>query len=165
MHYICIRGDNMDKKHIIIIVLVIILVALIALIGVSLMGTNQNDVKVYNNVIDDVGSFNTTNETNFTVDSDSDDGGTHYLAEDPVLAEVTTFSQTSLMENTISQSEKVEDSPEGHTIYKTTANIGEHKGEVRYFSFLTDQDKGRHIYVGSEDYNLTCMMVDSFKIF
>ena len=69
------------------------------------------------------------------------------------------------MENTIDTAEKVNDSPEGHTICKNTANMGEHKGEVRYISFLTDNDKQRHILINSEDYNLTCMMVDSFKIF
>lgn len=81
------------------------------------------------------------------------------------MAEVTTFSQTCLMENTISDSEKVNDSPKGHTIYKTTANVGDRKGEVRYISFLTDNDRQRHIEINSEDYNLTCMMVDSFKMF
>ena len=155
----------MEKNHTIIIVLVVIILALVALMGLPLITNSQNNVKVYNNVIDDVGSFNTTNETNFTLDEGSSDGGTHYLAEDPVVAEITTFSQTSLMENTISESDKVNDSPEGHTIYKSTANVGKHKGEVRYFSFLSDSDKERHIYIGSADYNLTCMMVDSFKIF
>lgn len=87
------------------------------------------------------------------------------MANSTIMAEVTTFSQTCLMENTISDSEKVNDSPKGHTIYKTTANVGDRKGEVRYISFLTDNDRQRHIEINSEDYNLTCMMVDSFKMF
>ena len=51
------------------------------------------------------------------------------------------------------------------TLPKDTANIGEHKGEVRYFSILEDMDKGQYIMVSTGDYNLTCMIVDSFKIF
>ena len=155
----------MEKNHIIIIILVVIILALVALMGLPLITNSQNNVKVYNNVIDDVGSFNTTNVTNFTLDDSSDDQQTNYLAEGPLVAEVTTFSQTSLMEVTIEGADKVDDSPEGHAIYKDTANTGEHKGEVRYMSFLTDNDKQRHIMINTADYNLTCMMVDSFKIF
>ena len=156
----------MNKNHIIIIVLVVIILALAAFIAAPML-TNQKDaVKIYQNTIEGVGTFNTTNVTNFTLDNDdTDDGGTHYTVEEPLMAEVTVFSDTSRMEVTISQSDKVNDSPEGHTIYKSTANVGEHKGEVRYISFLTDQEKQRHIYIGSADYNLTCMMVDSFKMF
>ena len=155
----------MDKNRIIICILVIIIIALVALIGGFLyMNNAKDDVIIYNNTIEDVGTFNTTNVTNFTFDSESN-GQTHYLAEGPLVAEITTFSRTALMENTIDSSEKVNDSPEGHTIYKNTANMGEHKGEVRYISFLTDNDKQRHIMINSEDYNLTCMMVDSFKVF
>ena len=155
----------MNKNQIIIVILLIIIIALTALIGGFLLMNNaEDDVIVYNNTIDGVGTFNTTNVTNFTFDIESN-GQTHYLAEGPLVAEITTFSRTSLMENTIDTAEKVNDSPEGHTIYKDTANMGEHKGEVRYFSFLTDNDKERHIMINSADYNLTCMMVDSFKIF
>ena len=32
-------------------------------------------------------------------------------------------------------------------------------------SFLTDNERQRHIMINSADYNLTCMMVDSFKMF
>jgi len=157
----------MDKNRIIIIILVIIIIALAALIGGFLFMNNaKDDTVIYNNTIDDVGTFNTTNVTNFTLDEESTNyKGTHYLANSTIMAEVTTFTQTYLMENTISSSEKVNDSPKGHTIYKTTSNIGDRKGEVRYVSFLTDNDRQRHIEINSEDYNLTCMMVDSFKMF
>lgn len=156
----------MEKNHIIIIILAIIIIALVALISVPYLTNNEDNIKIYNNTIDDVGTFNTTNVTNFTLNTESsNEKGTHYLADGPMVAEVTTFTQTYLMENTISDAEKVNDSPEGHTIYKNTANIGEHKGEVRYISFLTDNEKERHIMINSEDYNLTCMMVDSFKMF
>lgn len=156
----------MDKNHIIIIVLAIIILALVALIALPFISNDQKDeVTVYNNVIDDVGSFNTTNVTNFTLDDSGSGQQTNYIAEGPLMAEISIFSQTSLMENTIEDADKVNDSPEGHTIYKDTANVGEHKGEVRYISFLTDNDKQRHIMINSADYNLTCMMVDSFKVF
>lgn len=156
----------MNKNHIIIIVLLIIIIALIAVISVTFLTNNQDAIKIYNNTIDDVGTFNTTNVTNFTLDEESSNAhGTHYLAEGPLVAEIVVFSQTYLMENTIDGAEKVNDSPEGHTIYKNTANIGEHKGEVRYISFLTDNERERHIMINSADYNLTCMMVDSFKMF
>lgn len=157
----------MEKNHIIIIVLVIIIIALAALVGGSFFMKNaKDDVIIYNNTIDDVGTFNTTNVTNFTLDEESsNDGTTHYLVEDPLVAEVIVFSQTNLMEITIDGADKVNDSPEGHTIYKNTANIGEHKGDVRYISFLTDNERQRHIMINSADYNLTCMMVDSFKMF
>ena len=46
-----------------------------------------------------------------------------------------------VIEITDSEGEKVDDSAEGHTIYKTNANIGEFKGEVRYISILKDNDK------------------------
>ncbi len=157
----------MDKNHTIIIILVIVIIALAAIIGGFLFMNNpKNNVVIYNNTIEDVGTFNTTNVTNFTLDNESStDAQTHYLVEDPLVAEVTVFSQTSLMENTIDGAEKVNDSPEGHVIYKNTANIGEHKGDVRYISFLTDNERQRHIMINSADYNLTCMMVDSFKMF
>ena len=44
------------------------------------------------------------------------------------------------------------------------ANIGEHKGEVRYISFIKDQDNNRWIMINSPDKNLTDLMVDSFKV-
>lgn len=156
----------MDKNNIIIIVLVVIILALVALFAVPLITNSQkDDIVIYNNVIDDVGSFNTTNVTNFTLDESGSDQQTNYMAEGPLVAEVSTFTQTSLMEVTIEEADKVNDSPKGHTIYKDTANVGEHKGEVRYISFLTDNEKQRHIMINSADYNLTCMMVDSFKMF
>ncbi|WP_407414348.1 hypothetical protein [Methanobrevibacter sp.] len=156
----------MNKNHIIIIILVIIIVALIALISAPFIFNDQkDDVVIYNNTIDDVGSFNTVNVTNFTLDDEDSDGEqTFYLAND-TITQVSLYSRTSLMENTIADSDRVNDSPEGHTIYKTTANMGAHKGEVRYITYLTDNEKERHIQISSPDYNLTCMMVDSFKMF
>ena len=58
----------MDKKNIIIIVLAIVVIALIALVATSFMNLNQkDDVVIYNNTIDGLGTFNTTNVTNFTL--------------------------------------------------------------------------------------------------
>ena len=156
----------MDKNHIIIAILVIVIVSLIALLGVSFLTNNVEEIPIYNNTIEGVGMFNTTNVTNFTLDEEStNEKGTHYMADGLPIAEIVVFSQTYLMENTIDDAVRVNDSPEGHTIYKNTATIGEHKGEVRYISFLTDNEKERHILINSADYNLTCMMVDSFKMY
>lgn len=111
----------MDRNHIIMIILVIIIVVLIALIGGFLFMNNaHDDIIVCNNTIEGVGTFNTTNVTNFTFDSEKN-GQTHYLAEGPLVAEIITTSRTSIMENTIDDAEKVNDSPKGHTIYKNTA--------------------------------------------
>ena len=153
----------MNKNHFIIIILVIIIIALISLICVPLM-FNHDDVKVFNNTIEDVGTFNTTNVTNFTLSNSSNGFQTDYIAND-TIAQITTSTSSSAVETTIASADRVNDSAEGHTIYKDTANVGEHKGDVRYFSILEDHDKDRYIMVSTADYNLTCMIVDSFKIF
>ena len=146
-------------------ILVIIIAALISLIGAtSLFNGQKDDVMIYNNTIDGVGSFNTVNVTNFTLDNSSNDKQTDYIANDSV-SQITTTSSSLLVENTIHGSDRVNDSAKGHTIYKNTATVGEHKGEVRYASFLTDNEKNRHIMISTGDYNLTCMIVDSFKMF
>ena len=68
------------------------------------------------------------------------------------------------MNASIAEAQKVNDSAKGHTIYKNTATVGQYKGEVRYFSYLKDNDKQRYVYISTGDYNLTCMIVDSFKM-
>jgi len=155
----------MDKKNIIIIVLAIVVIALIALVATSFMNLNQkNEVVIYNNTIDGLGTFNTTNVTNFTLNESSNGRQTNYVAND-TIAQITTTSSSSAIEITISEADRVNDSAKGHTIYKNTANIGDHKGEVRYFSVLKDQDNQRYVLISTADYNLTCMIVDSFKFY
>lgn len=144
--------------------MVIIIIALAALISFSFLTNNQDNVKIYNNTIDGVGTFNTFNVTNFVLDNYSNDKQTNYLGNDSI-AQVTTTTSSSVIDVTISEADKVNDSAEGHTIYKNTATIGEYKGEVRYFSILKDNEKDRYIFISTGDYNLTCMMVDSFKMF
>ena len=154
---------NMDKKNIIIIILVIAVIILIAAIGGLFLSNNKkNEIKIYNNTIDGVGTFNTTNVTNFTLSNSSDSSQTDYVGND-TIAQITTTSSSSLIEITVSEADKVNDSAKGHTIYKNTANIGTHKGEVRYFSILKDQDNSKYVFISTADYNLTCMIVDSFK--
>lgn len=155
----------MDKKNIIIIVLAIVVIALIALVATSFMNLNQkNEVVIYNNTIDGLGTFNTTNVTNFTLNESSNGRQTDYVAND-TIAQITTTASSSAIEITISEADRVNDSAKGHTIYKNTANIGDHKGEVRYFSILKDQDNQRYVFISTADYNLTCMIVDSFKFY
>lgn len=155
----------MDRNKIIIIILVIIVVVLAAFIGgLFFINNAKDDVKIYNNTIEDVGTFNTVNVTNFTLNESYDDGATHYTAKN-TGAEIIVTSSSSLIENTKAEADRVNDSAEGHSIYKNTANVGEHKGDVRYFSVLVDNENERYIYISSPDLNLTGMMVDSFKIF
>ena len=156
----------MDRKQIIIVILVIIIIALVALIGGLFFANNaKDDVIIYNNTIEGVGTFNTTNVTNFTLNESYDDGATHYSAQEGDGTQIIVTGSSALIENTKSEAEKVNDSSEGHTIYKNTANVGEFKGDVRYFSVLVDNDNQRYVYMSSPDFNLTSMMVDSFKMF
>lgn len=139
---------------------VIILIAAIG--GLFLSNNKGNGIKIYNNTIDGVGTFNTTNVTNFILSNSSNDYQTNYVAND-TIAQITTTSSSALVDVTISEANRVNDSAKGHTIYKDTANIGDHKGEVRYFSILKDQDNNKYVFISTADYNLTCMIVDSFK--
>ena len=141
----------------------IVIIALSALVGISLLGSQKDNVIVYNNTIKGVGTFNTTNVTNFTFDY-AKDGTDYYIANDS-KTQVSVTGDKEVMEITKDDSERVNDSAAGHTIYKTTANVGKYKGEVRYVSFLENGDKNQYSYLGSPDYNVTCMMVDTFRMF
>ena len=154
----------MKKNNIIIIFLVIVIIALITFIAAPFIINNQANVIVYNNTIADVGTFNSTNVTNFTLSNSTN----NYLTDDvgnDSIAQISTTSSSSMIETTIDQADKVNDSAEGHTIYKNTANVGEYKGEIRYFSILQDNDNDRYVMISTADYNLTCMMVDTFKFY
>lgn len=150
----------MEKRKIIIIltVILIVMVAAVAMLFIN----NANKPVIYANTIPGVGTFNSTNVTNFTLTPSDNSYQTDYIANDSI-AQVSVCTSSSAVEITISEADKVNDSAEGHTIYKNTANVGEHKGEVRYFSILKDQDNSRYILISTADYNLTCMIVDSFK--
>lgn len=146
----------------IIIILAVILVIMAAAVAMLFMNNDSNKPVIYNNTIPGVGTFNTTNVTNFTYNESTNTVQTNYLAND-TITQVSVSTSSYAVEVTISESTRVNDSAKGHTIYKNTANIGPHKGEVRYFSILKDQDNQRYIMISSPDFNLTCMMVDSFK--
>ena len=152
----------MNKNNIIIILLLIVIIALITYIAAPFIVNNQDNVIIYNNTIPDVGTFNSTNVTNFTLSNSTNDYQTDYIGNDSI-AQISTTSSSSMIETTIDQADKVNDSAEGHTIYKNTANVGEYKGEIRYFSILQDNDNDRYVMISTADYNLTCMIVDSFK--
>lgn len=152
----------MNKNNIIIIFLVIVIIALITFIATPFIVNNQDNLIIYNNTIPDVGTFNSTNITNFTLSNSTNDYQTDYIGNDSI-AQISTTSSSSMIETTIDQADKVNDSAEGHTIYKNTANVGEYKGEIRYFSILQDNDNDRYVMISTADYNLTCMIVDSFK--
>ena len=153
----------MDNKRLIIICGVILIISSIISAGVYFGLTNQQNNKhiIYNNTIDGVGTFNTTNVTNFTL-GDRGSGQTDYIGNDSIT-QISIIRSSYDIELSISEAEKVNDSVEGHSIYKNTANVGEHKGDVRYFSVLKDNDNQKYVFISSDNYNLTCMMVDSFK--
>ena len=154
----------MDKNKIVIIVLIIIIIALATFVGASFINNQNDNIKVFNNTIEGVGTFNSINVTNFTLSNSSNDQQTNYLANDS-RAQITITSSSSAIDVTISEAEKVNDSAKGHTIYKSTANVGEYKGEIRYFTILKDNDKDRYIMISTDNHNLTSMIVDSFKMF
>ena len=148
-----------------------IAVIIIAIVGSGIVIYHNIEVQkklnksvIYNNTIEGLGTFNSTNVTNFTLSNSSNEQQTNYIAND-TIAQVTTTSSSSAVEITISEANKINDSAKGHTIYKDTANIGNHKGEVRYFSILKDNDNKRYVMISTADYNLTCMMVDTFKFY
>ena len=157
----------MNKKIILIIILVIAVIASVSIIlyenQMTGIITHNNEPVIYNNTIEGVGSFQSMNATNFTENNTSAKGQTFYTSN-MTGCEISTITDGDMVEITKNEAVMVNDSPKGHTIYKITANIGEHKGEVRYVSFIKDQDNDRWIMISSPDKNLTDLMVDSFKV-
>ncbi len=157
----------MNNKKLITICIAIIAIAIIVCGIINVYNANEiqkelNKPIVFNNTIEGVGTFQSINTTNFTISNSSNDQQTDYKAND-TITQITTTSSSSAVEITKSEAEKVNDTPKGHTIYKNTANIGEHKGEVRYFTILKDNDNQRYIMISSGNYNLTAKIVDTFK--
>lgn len=157
----------MNKKTILIIILALAVIvgASVILYGNPLQSvmTHKNEPVIYNNTIDGVGAFQSVNATNFTYNETSSSGQVFYTSN-VTGCEVTILPTINMWEIPDAGSVKVNDSPKGHTIYKITANMGDHKGEVRYISYLQDSDNDRWITVASPDKNLTDLMVDSFKV-
>lgn len=158
----------MNKKTILIIILAIAVIvgASVILYGnplQSVMTHKNNGPVIYNNTIDGVGAFQSVNATNFKENETSAKGQVFYTSN-VTGCEVTILPTINMWEIPDAGSVKVNDSPKGHTIYKITANMGDHKGEVRYISYLQDSDNDRWITVASPDKNLTDLMVDSFKV-
>lgn len=155
----------MNKKTILIIILVIAVIvgASVILYGSQSIMIHKDEPVIYNNTIEGVGAFQSMNATNFTENYTSARGQTFYTSN-LTGCEISTIPDGDMVEITKNEAVMVNDSPKGHTIYKNTANIGEHKGEVRYISFIKDQDNNRWIMINSPDKNLTDLMVDSFKV-
>lgn len=153
----------MNKRNIIIIVLIIVVIAAIALYASGSLNKNSFDVNaptVYANSIKDVGSFNTTSVTNFTLNNSTNDVQTDYVANDNITR-VSVTSDSNFINATIDGATRVNETINAHTIYKDTVTDGKYKGEIRYISILTDNNK--FFIVSSPDYNLTAMMADTFK--
>lgn len=158
----------MNNKKTIIICAAIIIIAVIVS-GIMIYHANEiqkeaNKPIIYNNTIEGVGTFQSVNATNFT--NIKDDGtGQVYYKSNLTGAEISVCDKDKkYFDINLLQGEKVNDSPKGHTIYKTHATVGEGAGEVRYTAVIHDNDNNRIIVIGSPDKNLTDMMVDSFKV-
>ena len=158
----------MNNKKTIIICAAIIIIAVIVS-GIMIYHANEiqkeaNKPIIYNNTIEGVGTFQSVNATNFT--NIKDDGtGQVYYKSNLTGAEISVCDKDKkCFDINLLQGEKVNDSPKGHTIYKTHATVGEGAGEVRYTAVIHDNDNNRIIVIGSPDKNLTDMMVDSFKV-
>ena len=149
----------MNKKKIVIIVVI----AILAIAGgYYIMNYYKTEnVVICNNTIDGVGSFQAIDVCDFKLSPISDDNQKHYVGND-TIAQISVISSASAINKTISEAEKVNDSAGGHAIYKNTANVGEHKGDVRYFAVI--EDNGRFIFITTDSYNQTCTIVDSFEI-
>lgn len=153
----------MNKRNILIIVLLIVVIAAIALYASGSLNNNTLNVNaptVYSNSIKDVGTFNTTSVTNFTLDNSTNDVQKDYVANDKITR-VSLTSDSNLINATIDGATRINETTNAHTIYKDTVTDGQHKGETRYISILTDNNK--FVIVSSADYNLTSMMADTFK--
>ena len=118
---------------------------------------------IYTNTIKGIGTFNTINVTNFTPRKSDRFFQTFYLADDDITQVSATKSKYAVDVTLNFESERVKDSPKGHQIYRNTANVGKYRGETRYCSVLKDDDNDRYIYISTANYDLTCMMVDTFK--
>ena len=152
----------MNRKRKIIIIAVVAVIALAALGGFYFLKSNQKEEAIiYNNTIEGVGAFQSAGVENFTLSPIGDASQSHYMGSDNIT-QISVIKSASAINKTISDAEKVNDSGEGHAVYKNTANVGEYKGDVRYFSVL--EDNGRFIFISTNDFNLTCMIVDSFEI-
>lgn len=159
----------MNNKKLITICVAIIAIAIIVCGIISAYNTNElqkelNKPVIYNNTIEGVGTFQSVNATNFT--NIKDDGtGQVYYKSNLTGAEISVCDKDKkYFDINLLQGEKVNDTPKGHTIYKTHATVGESAGEVRYTAVIYDNDNNRIILISSPDKNLTDMMVDSFKV-
>ena len=152
----------MKKRNIIIIVIIIIVIAILGLYSTGFLKSNHtNDPTVYANSIKDVGTFNSTGVTNFTMDNSTTNNiSTDYVANDN-LTKLSVTNDTNLVNATTSGASRLNETVKAHAIYKDTLTDGQHKGETRYLSILTDNNK--FVIISTPDYSLTAMMADTFK--
>lgn len=157
----------MNQDNIIKTILICCIGSLIILGAMNIYDEVQKESNkpiIYNNTIEGVGTFQSVNATNFT--NIKDDGtGQVYYKSNLTGAEISVCDKDKkYFDINLLQGEKVNDTPKGHTIYKTHATVGESAGEVRYTAVIYDNDNNRIILISSPDKNLTDMMVDSFKV-
>ncbi len=157
----------MNTKKLTTICVAMIIIAIIVcgiIINANEFQKELNKPVIYNNTIEGVGTFQSTNCTNFTNVKD-DGNGQIYYKSNLTGAEISVCDMDKrYFDLNLLQGEKVNDSPKGHTIYKTHATVGENAGQVRYTAVINDNDNNRIIIVSSPDKNLTDLMIDSFKV-
>lgn len=155
---------NNKKLKTICVAIIAIAIIVCGIINIYNAQKELNKPVIYNNTIEGVGTFQSVNATNFT--NIKDDGtGQVYYKSNLTGAEISVCDKDKkYFDINLLQGEKVNDSPKGHTIYKTHATVGEGAGEVRYTAVIYDNDNNRIIVISSPDKNLTDMMVDSFKV-
>ena len=153
----------MNKK---ILIAIIISAAIITATGIftveQIAFTPKNETIIFNNTIEGVGTFNSINATNFTLTEEAD--SQTFYGSNLTGCEVSVITSASMVDTTIQRAEKTNDSAGGHTIYKNTANLGDHVGEVRYFGIIEDKENSRFIMISTPDFNITSKIVDTFKV-
>ena len=157
----------MNTKKLTTICVAIIIIAIVVCGIIYVYNANEvqlNKPVIYNNTIEGVGTFQSVNCTNFTNIEDDGNGQVFYKSN-LTGAEVSVVDKDKrYFDMDLLQAEKVNDTPKGHTIYKTHATVGEGAGQVRYTAVINDNTNNRIILIGSPDKNLTDLMVDTFKV-
>lgn len=159
----------MNNKKLITICIAIIVIAIIVCGIINVYNEQEiqkelNKPIVFNNTIEGIGTFQSTNCTNFTNIKDDGNGQIFYKSNWTGAEISVSDKDKRYFDLDTLQGEKVNDSPKGHTIYKTHADIGEGAGQVRYTAVINDNDNNRIIMVQSPNKNITDLMIDSFKV-
>ena len=158
----------MDKKKIITIILLIIFCILISYILYQTVLSPKDNVVEIDNI-----TFNTTNATDFKLNSTNESLGLDSYRSDNGTGTVTVqiykgnnseyggafiysgveSSKTNLPSQEIN----------GIVMYTTSASVGEHVGEPRYIAYIYNKDLDMYIVLSSPNTEETVKMASSLK--